>query len=524
MGEYLKKYQKLNKKTQDRIQAVFDSINIKTNELHKTISNNEKERLKRRISEWQEEGLLTGYFSYLVNSIMKKSRITYNDMLNILLYGIFTEERATLDEYDNILFTSISQELYNQGIDEINPKNKDNLNLTNEMLISFLVMPIDGVIWKDYVQALALTNYQEIKKIAVDNIIQERKNNIDDNIFQKQLQKQRNRLISITDNGISGRLDLQTTVIGNLSYLQAGIDTNVRYVKFVSDLCENVTKMCSNMDGIIFDIKGDNKFHRWYGQDAKSLKYEEIECFGLVLGVNLPPIFHHFHWCHSTLTYQTELSADEIRKLMKNGNIRDEQPIDKFIGKTWSIDEEENFDNSTLQKEDVVILMKKAKEIMGEEFSNKFKGVKISVNGEEHRSFYKRSENKVYLSNNADEYTIIHELGHKYYNDYNLEENKTYQKILKNKFSKYTKDDFEEVKGSKNSYYLLKDSSEFVSKYQTRIYKGNRSSFTVLGKVKERLAKEYLSEGLKYYFKEPNKLYNVDKPLYNFIDKIVKGK
>lgn len=282
--------------------------------------------------------MLNGYFGYLANEILKRNKITYNDMLDILLYAAYEEERLKLDEYDNILFKNISSSLYQQGIEEISSKKSKYKGIDDDLLLSFLMIPIDGVIYSEYVKALSLTNSQEIKKLGVSYIGNGNKVNVYDELFDRTLKKQRNRLICISENGISGRLDLQCTTIGNYSYLQAGIDTNTRYIKFVSDFCENVTKMCSNMDGIIFDIKGDNKFHRWWGHDSKHLTYEEIKCFGLIQGINMPPIMQHFHWCHSTLTYQTELSTDEIRKLMKNGNIKDEQPLSSFIDKETNKD------------------------------------------------------------------------------------------------------------------------------------------------------------------------------------------
>lgn len=296
--------------------------------------------------------MLNGYFGYLANEILKRNKITYNDMLDILLYAAYEEERLKLDEYDNILFKNISSSLYQQGIEEISSKKSKYKGIDDDLLLSFLMIPIDGVIYSEYVKALSLTNSQEIKKLGISYMGNGNKVNVYDELFDRTLKKQRNRLICISENGISGRLDLQCTTLGNYSYLQAGIDTNTRYVKFVSDFCENVTKMCSNMDGIIFDIKGDNKFHRWWGHDSKHLTYEEIKCFGLIQGINMPPIMQHFHWCHSTLTYQTELSTDEIRKLMKNGNIKDEQPIESFINRESKKYNEGNLEKVTYNKEE----------------------------------------------------------------------------------------------------------------------------------------------------------------------------
>ena len=96
---------------------------------------------------------------------------------------------------------------------------------------------------------------------------------------------------------------------------------------------------------------------------------------------------------------------------------------------------------------------------------------------------------------------------------------KEYNKIIKNKFSGYQKSDFKKVKGKAGEYWVLKDTSEFVSTYQTRIYDSTFSF--VLGKVNIHLALEYISEGLKYYYKNPALLKERDEKLYEFIDKVV---
>jgi hypothetical protein len=37
-------------------------------------------------------------------------------------------------------------------------------------------------------------------------------------------------------------------------------------------MCGNVTKMCKNMHKMVFNLKGQNVFDRWYGDSAKDLK------------------------------------------------------------------------------------------------------------------------------------------------------------------------------------------------------------------------------------------------------------
>lgn len=112
---------------------------------------------------------------------------------------------------------------------------------------------------------------------------------------------------------------------------------------------------------------------------------------------------------------------------------------------------------------------------------------------------------------------MIHELGHKLFFSLSKEEKKAYNKIITNKFKKYSKKDFKFF--SKKDYCILKDSSEFVSSYQTRIYKAIDSF--VFGKVNTDYALEYISEGVKYYFKNSNLLKEKDIVLYEFIDEVI---
>ncbi len=110
------------------------------------------------------------------------------------------------------------------------------------------------------------------------------------------------KLLSINNSKYSGGLDEYTSAISNLSYLEASGTDNHKVI-FISDHCENTTKMCDEMDGLIFNTKDRNGFKRWYGDNQKDLVFMDIDVMGLVVGINQPPITNHFHWCHSMLEY-----------------------------------------------------------------------------------------------------------------------------------------------------------------------------------------------------------------------------
>ena len=61
--------------------------------------------------------------------------------------------------------------------------------------------------------------------------------------------------------------------------------------------------MCDSLNNQEFYINKENVFDRYYGETQKELTIQRIRCNGLVLGLNLPPIQHHFHYCRSTIMY-----------------------------------------------------------------------------------------------------------------------------------------------------------------------------------------------------------------------------
>ena len=172
-----------------------------------------------------------------------------------------------------------------------------------------------------------------------------------------------------------------------------------------------------------------------------------------------------------------------------------------------------------LIKKDTKSIINDTRNLVSNRLQARTKGVKINRVNEQY-SYYEPSTNKIKLGNNADEYTLIHELGHKLSSTFTKEERKEYNKLIKDKFSSYKKSDFKKVKGTSGKYWVLKDTSKFVSAYQTRIY-DSKFSF-IFDNVNTHLALEYISEGLKYYYKNPTLLKRKDKKLYEFIDKVVR--
>lgn len=312
LKDYLRIYKKTNLKTQDNIQDIFNGIDFNYIDLNKPISNNQRKKLSRVVDEWKQLELLKGYFEYKVIEILNKRYITNQEMLSILLWGAFVKERSQLDEYEEVLFTEIGQDLYKQGIDEIKPTKKKKWSLTWEYIWSMLCLPnVKGSSWITYIEALALTNAQEIERQTIIQLQQNKKPNIEDDVFKNILKKQQNRYISINDDKISGALDSQVVEIANKSLLKAGEDVGQKKlrVRFIAEIDDRTTKMCDGMNGMLFYVNDWNRFYRYSDDDKRDVLYT---IKGLEVGANLPPINNHFHYCRSTITYLTEMKYNEL--------------------------------------------------------------------------------------------------------------------------------------------------------------------------------------------------------------------
>lgn len=298
MKSFKKYYSKLDKNTQDKIQDVFNSIDIKYNQLSSNINNQLKKRIDRKIQEWKEKDIYKGYLKYKIESLYKRN-ISYKNYLEIMLYGTLYEEKKSVDEYVNILFYDVSNEYYNKGIKDLKQKSKI---IPKLILTSILAKEINGLAWNDYLEGLYVTKEQQLAKQYINVLQTNEKLNIESKSFQNTINKLNNQLLSINNSKYSGGLDEYTSAISNWSYLEASGTDNHKVI-FISDHCENTTKMCDEMDGLIFNTKDRNVFKRWYGDNQKDLIFMDIDVMGLVVGINQPPITNHFHWCHSMLEY-----------------------------------------------------------------------------------------------------------------------------------------------------------------------------------------------------------------------------
>lgn len=303
-------YNRTNKQTQNKLQEIFDSFKVDFNSLYHIADNKTKNKVNTYIEEWRDKGLLKGYFGMLANNIYKRTRIKNSEILELLIYGAYIEEQSKLKEIELNTFKEVANHYYQQGQEEVNeslPKKKRKIVsvISDAIFLALLDMPnYSGYNWEKYIQTILQYNVQQLYKQVILNIQQQRELEIQNDEFQRIINQQNNQRLCIKENKISGFTDTQMIGINNLAKVE-GIkekDNNAK-IKFIAVTDGKETDMCHSLDGQEFYIGKENQFDRYYGETKNELRIQRIKCKGLVQGLNLPPISHHFHWCRSTIRY-----------------------------------------------------------------------------------------------------------------------------------------------------------------------------------------------------------------------------
>ena len=268
------------------------------------------------------------YIEFLGKSYLNKSRITNKDIMLFLIMLEYLKLAIRLNDYE--LFKEIITIAFNHAENECKKalgeaKKIRPISVLNTMLMT---MPTHlGWVWSDYILNEINYNANQLFKQIVIDIQQENKIDLDNDIYKNIFAKQQRSHLNINKDRYSGGVDAQSVFIANQTILEVGKDYGMEKVMFISDLCGNVTKMCKNMHKMVFKLKGQNVFDRWYGDNANDLKEVIADVDGLVLGINQPPITNHFHWCHSTLTYliDEDIVDETSKKLLEMNKTAKEQ-------------------------------------------------------------------------------------------------------------------------------------------------------------------------------------------------------
>jgi len=332
---YLKDYKKKQRLTIDELQDVVDSNKLSIDELYDIADANKINKFKRKITSTLDEIknvdnniLDNSYVEFLANSYLSKSRITNKDILLFLIMLEYLKLAIKLNDLE--LFREIVSIAYKHAENECKTVlgEAKEIRPINVLNLWLMTMPNHlGSIWSDYIQNEINYNANQLFKQIMIDISQNNDIDLNNDIYKKIFDKQQRTHLNINEDKYSGGVDAQSVFIANQTILEVGKDYGMEKVMFISDLCGNVTKMCKNMHKMVFNLKGQNVFDRWYGDSVKDLKEVIVDIDGLVLGINQPPITGHFHWCHSTLTYQIDedLVDETSKKLLEMNKTANEQ-------------------------------------------------------------------------------------------------------------------------------------------------------------------------------------------------------
>ena len=345
LKKYVNEYNKLNTKMKDKLQDVFNSFDIEYSDINKPISKAKKDRLYRFINELKDKGLLTGYFGYQARLLLNRKNVTYAEMLEIMIQGSYLEENKELDEINNDLFYKVCETSYNQGLEEINGKTSNLFNSSKFALL--LSIPILGMTISQYMESLALTNANELYKQTLVNKQLGKDLNVDNRSYSVLFKKQRNRIVDINGDKLSGGIVNITNNLSNSAFLEAGKDNNIKQCRFIAELDKRTTDMCKSMDNMLFNIDDWNKFYRYSAVDGRDVLYTVK---GLEVGINLPPITNHFHWCRSTITYLIDMPRSGINKKIQTFD--EKLAINKWLSSDFYSINQKMYSDLKLTKEE----------------------------------------------------------------------------------------------------------------------------------------------------------------------------
>lgn len=426
----------------------------------------------------------------------------------MLIYGAYIEEQNKLKEPELDIMKEDVNYYYKEGQKEVNntlPLNaRKSISLMPDSYFGIVLgmMNAQGYIWNEYQEMIMQYNAQQMYRQVAINIQQNKENDIYNNVFQNIIKKQQNTRLNINGDKISGAVDSQLIGMNNRAkvdgMLKVDNDTKVRFIA-VED--KATTPMCHSLDGQIFSVNNENEFNRYYGETSKDLRIEKIKCKGLVIGLNLPPISHHFHYCRSTITYQVPVEKKE----------KTEYNVDNFL--RTQLYKDKDYKEYINDYEKVRNEYEKLPDNIKKRLFQKEK-VKVIFNYDGKHSGYNYQTKEILLNPNIEDGEFIHEVGHAIEYSLNIRNNRKYKEIS----NKLFENNYKEVKFDKDElYYGLQDETRFISPYQT--YLGIDYN-EYIKNYNNKFLRELISEGYRDIYSENSILEKTNKELYDFIKEI----
>lgn len=290
---YYKRFKSIFENIKYELVDLFKELDINRNQLNSLMSSSFKRKYERDKRSWKDMDIITPYFQFLIDTTTK---LTYSNVLKLYVMAIYLKyQKKEFDECKDLL-VKVANDIYKQAEKELHKEHKK--NLTWSIIRDWAIVQTINIPFYNYLEILNQTSSEEASKIFINLIQQELV--LDDSGISRMIEKQLNRLISIKKNRFSGLLENTSRQIGNMAYIMPFPNQKVR---FIAEMDDRTTKMCMSMNDYIFNTKDRNVFYRYSDAAKSKIKYD-IQ--GLQLGINLPPIMDHFHYCRSVLSYQVE--------------------------------------------------------------------------------------------------------------------------------------------------------------------------------------------------------------------------
>lgn len=301
---YKKEIDSIFSDIQDEVLELYKELDIDRDNLNANISPSTKRKLERLKKQWKEENILTPYLEFLLNTL----KLTNSNVIKIFVLAIYLKYQQKQLKESKEAFVDIANDVFKQAKEESNKEPYIEEDLTWSIIRDWTIVHTINVTFEEYLNVLSQTASEEMAKLIINSIYQGVE--LDEKTLQTLIDKQSNRIISIKNDRYSGVSENIARQVGNKAYIEPFSND---LCKFVAEVDDRTTKMCLSMNDYIFNTKDTNIFYRYSAEKDAMMRYE-ID--GLVQGINLPPITDHFHWCRSTITYQINLSNDELQRLI----------------------------------------------------------------------------------------------------------------------------------------------------------------------------------------------------------------
>lgn len=282
--------------TKSRIQEKISLLDIDELDTLNNIANDKTKQIcNNYIDRWRKDGLLYGYFGAKCNNIYNRKRVTNNAILELYIYYCYEMFERDVDKDEQETFRHLANYYYNDGIKQAGGKPKE---IPNQLYYNLLKEPcVNGYTLEEYKGAKALQSTYQTHRLAVSQIQQGQLPKVRN--MEREFEHQLNERLKVGAR-ISGVIDMILIGINNRAIIEGAKSiippTKTLKAKFVAVIDDRTTPMCESLHGQEFNVYGENEFTRWSDSHKQMRKYK---CYGLVRGLNEPPISDHFHWCRS---------------------------------------------------------------------------------------------------------------------------------------------------------------------------------------------------------------------------------